>query len=101
MELQSENTGHHKPSTNPLDGEFLYRITSYRMPNSIYNTTWMNLYPNLASARDSLKNKNLKKVFPIPRKPNIQKKKKIRINIILKFPKLNNKSPVNGFRQIS
>ena len=61
LELQSENTGHHKPSTNPWDGEFLYRITSYRMPKTICNTTWMNLCPNIESAHDSLENRNLKK----------------------------------------
>ena len=59
LELQSENTGHHKPSINPWDGAFLYRITSYRMPKTICYTTWMNLCPNLASAHDSLKNRNL------------------------------------------
>ena len=61
LKLQSENTGHHKPSTNPWDGEFLYRITSYRMPKTICNTTWMNLCPNLESAHDSLKNRNPQK----------------------------------------
>ena len=74
LELQSENTGYHKPSTNPWDGEFLYRITSYRMPKTICNTTLMNLCSNLESSHDSLKNRNLKKIFPIPRKPNIPKK---------------------------
>ena len=36
----------------------------------------MNLCPNLTSARDSLKTEPpaQKKVFPIPRKPNIPKK---------------------------
>ena len=60
LELQSENTGHCNPSTNPWDGEFLYRITSYRMPKTICNTTWMNFCPNLESANDSLENRNLK-----------------------------------------
>ena len=68
------NTGHYKPSKNPWDGEFLYIITSYRMPKTIWNTTWRNLCPNLASAHDSLKNRNpIKKYFlfhenPIPAK---------------------------------
>ena len=84
LELQSENTGHHKPSTNPWDGEFLYRITSYRTSKTICNTTWMNLCPNLESAHDSLTNRNPpKKVFPIPRKPNIQKKFRINYNFII------------------
>ena len=43
LELQSENSGHHRPSTNPWDGDFFYRITSYHMPKTICNTTWMNL----------------------------------------------------------
>ena len=59
-QLQSENSGHHNPSTNPRDGEFLHRITSYRMPKTIHNTTWMNLSPNLESVHDSLENRNLK-----------------------------------------
>ena len=74
LELQSENTGHHKPSTNLWDGEFLYRITSYRILKTICDTTWMNLCHNLESDHDSLKNRNLKKIFPIRRKPNILKK---------------------------
>ena len=40
-------------------------------PQTIRKTTWINLCPNLKSARDLLENRNLKnKVFPIPRKPN-------------------------------
>ena len=74
LELQSENSGQHKSSTNSWDGEFPYRITSYRMPKTICNTTWMNLCPNLESGHDSLENRNLKKkVFPIPRKLNLSK----------------------------
>ena len=96
LELQSENTGHQRPSTNPWDGKFFYRITSC-MPKTICKTTWINLCPNLMSARQKQKPK---KIFPIPRKPNIQKKK-FRIKMILNLHKPNIKSPVNGFRQIS
>ena len=44
-----------------------------------------------------------KKIFPIPRKPQIlkKKKKKIRINIIANISKPSIKSSVNGFPQIS
>ena len=42
-------------------------------PKTIRNTTWMNLCPNLKSSHDSLKNRNLKNVFPIPRKSNLPK----------------------------
>ena len=73
LELQSENAGHHKPSTNPWDGEFLYRITSCRMPKTICNTTWMNLCPNLESVHDSLKNRNLIKVFSYSTKTQYSK----------------------------
>ena len=41
-------------------------------PQTIRNTTWMNLCPNLESARDSPENRNLKNVFPIPQKPNLR-----------------------------
>ena len=74
LELQSENTDHHKPSTNPWNGEFLHRITSYRMPQTICNTTWMNLCPNHESARDSLKNRNLKKRISYSTKTRYSKK---------------------------
>ena len=82
LELLSENSGYHRTSTNPWDGEFLYRITSYRMFKTICNTTWMNLCPNLESAHDSLKNRNLKKSFSYSTKT--QYSKKFRISIILK-----------------
>ena len=42
-----------------------------------------------------------KKKFPIPRKPQILKKKKFRINIITDINKPSIKSSVNGFREIS
>ena len=29
LELQSENTSHHRPSTIPWDGEFFYRISLF------------------------------------------------------------------------
>ena len=54
----------------------LCRISSYRIPKTICNTTWMNLCPNLVSAHDSLKNRNLKKYFLFHDNPIIKKKKK-------------------------
>ena len=63
-------------------------------------TNWMNVCPILTSATDSLKNRNPKKIFPIPRKPQILKKI-LRINIITNISKPSIKSSVNGFRQIS
>ena len=51
-------------------------------PKTIRNTTWMNLSPNLESARDLPENRNLKNVFPIPQKPTLPKKFKININLI-------------------
>ena len=89
------------PSTNPWGGEFLYRITSYRLlPKTIWNTTWMNLCPNLASIRDSLKNKNLKKKR-ISYSTKTQYSKKLESTSFQNLPKPNIKSPVNDFRQIS
>ena len=38
-------------------------------------TIWMNVCPILASAIDSSKQKHQKKIFPIPQKPQISKKK--------------------------
>ena len=59
----------------------------------------MNVCPTLTSATDSSKHKP-QKIFPIPRKPQILKKK-FRINIILNIIKPSIKSSINGFRQIS
>ena len=54
--------------------------------------------PILASATDFLKNRNPeKKIFPIPRKPQILKK----IFIITIISKSSMDSSVNSFRQIS
>ena len=61
----------------------------------------MNVCPILASATNSLKNIPPQKKFPIPRKPQILKKKKIRIDIITIISKPSIKSSINGFRQIS
>ena len=60
----------------------------------------MNVCPTLTSAHDFLKNRNPKKIYPIPRKPQILKKI-FRINIITNISKPSIKSSVNGFRQIS
>ena len=69
FDLQSENISHHRPSTIPWVGEFFDRIASNRLPTTIFNTTWMNLCPNLGSTHDSLKNRNLKKYFLSHEKP--------------------------------
>ena len=64
----------------------------------------MNVCPTLTSAHDFLKNrlqKKKKNIYPIPRKPQILKKKNFRINIITNISKPRIKSSVNGFRQIS
>ena len=48
----------------------------------------------------SSKTETSQKIFPIPRKPQILKKK-FRINIIVNISKPSIKSSINGFRQIS
>ena len=49
----------------------------------------------------SSKTETQNKIFPIPRKPQILKKKNFRISIITNISKPSIKSSVNGFRQIS
>ena len=62
----------------------------------------MNVCPTLTSATDSSKPNPPKKIFPIPRKPQILKKiKKFQINIISNIIKPRIKSSINGFRKIS
>ena len=60
----------------------------------------MNHCPNIASAHDSLKNRNLEKKISNSTKTQYSKKK-IRINIIINIIKPSIKSSVNGFSQIS
>ena len=71
------------------------------LSTTICKSPWMNVCPTLTSAHDFLKNRTPpKKIFPIPRKPQILKKY-FRINIIANISKPRIKSSANGFRQIS